>query len=100
MSDPAKTCREGLHWLEEECERRYQAPFSSLEENAQVEMLKTISDDRPEKTIENAGTRLFQFVKAEVIRGYYTSRDGLRALDYKGNAFYPESPGCPGHARG
>jgi hypothetical protein len=30
-----------------------------------------------------------------LIRGFYTSRLGLKELDYKGNAFYAESPSCP-----
>jgi hypothetical protein len=59
-----------------------------------LESLKLISDDRDEKGIETDGTRFFALIKAEVIRGYYTSKAGLEELDFKGNAFYAVSPGC------
>jgi len=26
--------------------------------------------------------------------GFYTSKEGLKELDYKGNSFYSVSPGC------
>jgi hypothetical protein len=38
--------------------------------------------------------KLFDIARNEVIRGYYTSAAGLQELDYKGNAYYTESPGC------
>src|SRR5260370_29976364 len=36
----------------------------------------------------------FRWFKSRVIEGFYTSREGLKELDYKGNSFYQESPGC------
>ena len=41
----------------------------------------------------------FTFLKAEAIRAYYTSRHGLRELNYKGNWYYAASPGCPGSGK-
>ena len=67
----------------------------ALTEDEHIGILKEVSDDRPDITTENAGTRLFKFIKAEAIRGFYTSRMGLKELDYRGNAFYAESPRCP-----
>lgn len=40
------------------------------------------------------GQPFYKFARQAAFDGYYTSRDGLKELDYKGNAFYPESPGC------
>jgi hypothetical protein len=68
-------CREGLARL---------VDFGSLEKQPQLDLLSSMS-----------GGRFFAFLKAEAIRGYYTSREGLAELDYKGNSFYKESPGCP-----
>lgn len=34
--------------------------------------------------------------KGQPIQRFYTSREGLRELNFKGNAFNVESPGC-GH---
>ncbi len=93
-SDPQKVYRQGLPWLAEESERRFNNSFLSLNEEQQIAVLKLISDDRSDKTNENSGTRIFQLIKSEVIRGFYTSKVGLKELDYKGNSFYVESPGC------
>jgi hypothetical protein len=95
-ADPQKICREGLHGLEDNSQRRYQQPFPDLNEGQQLELLRTISDDRSDKTQEDAGTRFFAWIKGEIIRGYYTSRSGLKELDYKGNEFYAQPPGCEG----
>ena len=69
--------------------------FLALTEDEQIGMLKEVSDDRPDIATENAGTRLFKVIKAEAIRGFYTSRMGLKELDNRSNAFYAESPRCP-----
>jgi hypothetical protein len=67
-------CREGLARL---------ADFGSLEKQRQLDLLSSMS-----------GGRFLAFIKAETIRGYYTSRDGLAELDYQGNSFYADCPGC------
>ena len=94
--DAQKTCRDGLRWLEEKSQERHQMSFLSMVPDQQLELLRVISDDRPDKSQENAGTRFFVWIKGETIRGYYTSQAGLKELDYRGNAFYAERPGCDG----
>lgn len=91
------TWREGLEWLADESTQRYRRAFLDLREAEQVELLNSISDDRPDQTLSHAGTRLFTLLKTQVTRGYYTSQAGLKELDYKGNTFYVECPGCEGH---
>jgi hypothetical protein len=34
------------------------------------------------------------YLRTMAIDGYYTSKEGLKELDYRGNSFYSESPGC------
>jgi gluconate 2-dehydrogenase subunit 3-like protein len=92
--EPERICREGLAWLEEESRRRFAKSFLDAGFAEQAELLKLISDARPDKSTVHAGTRLFDFLKAECIRGFYTSRIGLKELDYKGNSFYGEPPAC------
>jgi hypothetical protein len=96
-ADPQKVWREGLEWLAAESERRFGKPFRSLTESQQLELLKAISDDRADKTAGNAGTRLFDLLKTQTLHGFYTSRLGLQELDYKGNTYHAECPGCTGH---
>lgn len=95
--EPEPICRQGLDWLEAESRRRGGEPFVDLTQEQQLTLLTEIGDARPDKSADNAGTRLFGLIKHEMIRAYYTSRIGLRELDFKGNAFYAASPGCPGH---
>ncbi len=95
-AEPEGICREGLEWLDRESKKLYAGAFLSLEESQQIRVMDSISDTRPDLAHENPGTRLFAFLKRETVRGFYTSRLGLKELDYKGNGFYVECPGCTG----
>jgi len=92
--DAVRTCRQGLLWILSKAQSQHAADFLSLTADQQIAILDSISDDRADKEAQNAGTGLFSFLKAETIRGFYTSRAGLKELDFKGNAFYARSPGC------
>ena len=96
--EPERISKEGLAWLQQETERRSFRKFLTAPPTTQLELLASISDIRPDPAMSNAGTRLFAFLKAEAVRGYYTSRLGLRELNYAGNSFYGQSPGCGSHA--
>jgi len=89
--DPQKIWKEGLEWISTESTRRWGKPFLEAPPASQAEMLKSSSDRAGE---DDAGTRLFALLKNQVARGFYTSQRGLKELDYKGNAFYAECPGC------
>ena len=45
-------------------------------------------------SLENANDPFIAWMKRRTLDGFYTSRQGLQELDYKGNAFYAQSPGC------
>jgi hypothetical protein len=92
--DPRKICREGFEWLSSAARAKYAEDFLLLEQDQQIALLRSVSDERADRHSENAGTRLFDFLKSETIKGFYTSQVGLKELDYKGNAFYARSPGC------
>jgi hypothetical protein len=91
---PDQICREGLVWLTAESHRRSGRSFLDSGPELQSTLVRDISDIREDLSIENAGTRLFAFLKQESIRGFYTSQQGLKELDFKGNHFYARSPGC------
>lgn len=92
--EPERICKEGLAWLQQETERRSFTAFLKMPPATQLELLTSISDARPDAAVAHAGTRFFDFMKAEAVRGFYTSRVGLRELNYTGNSFYGQSPGC------
>ena len=96
--EPERICMEGLAWLQQESERRTFRAFLAVPRATQLELLASISDSRPDPAVRNAGTSFFAFLKAEAIRGYYTSRLGLKELNYAGNSFYGQSPGCGSHS--
>ena len=103
--EPEAVCRVGLAWLDAEVHNRFAIPFLDVQPDRQIEVVSAMSDvrtapqsdPRNDASVAHDGTRFFDFLKAETIRGYYTSRAGLQELNYAGNSFYGQSPGC-GHA--
>ena len=71
-------CRRGIESLRRES-------FFTLTESEQLAKLEAL---------ENSGDRFVLWLKQCVIDGFYTSKEGLKELDYQGNSFHAESPGC------
>ena len=92
--EPERVCREGLAWLGEESQRRFAKGFLDIDAGGQAELVRAISDARADGSATHAGTRLFGFLKEESVRGFYTSRLGLKELGNQGDSFYGQSPGC------
>ena len=92
--EPDRVCREGFAWLSEESQRRFAKGLLDVDAGGQTDLVESISDARPDRSATHAGTRLFEFLKEETIRGFYTSRLGLKELDSQKNTFYGQSPGC------
>lgn len=85
IENPAKICSYGLEWL-----RGRTQEFLLLRPGEQNAIVRAMS----EAGAATSGGQFFTFLKTETVKGFYTSRTGLRELDYKGNAFYARSPGC------
>jgi len=92
--EPEQVCREGLSWLSEESRRRYEKDFLTADPSAQLELVRSVSDTREDRSAINPGTRLYDFLKEECTRGFYTSRTGLNEIRFTGNSFYGQPPGC------
>jgi hypothetical protein len=87
---PDATARVGLCALHDLSTRLYGRDFLQLTEAEQVDLLRTAAK-------AEAGTedhKFFNLTRTQTIRAYYTSAQGLEELDYRGNAYYTESPGC------
>jgi hypothetical protein len=93
-ANPATICRDGIQWIREAAHAQHSREFMLLGVEQQTAILHSISDEANPKQSENSGTRFFALLKAETIRGFYTSGVGLKELNFKGNAFYARSPGC------
>ncbi len=95
-SDPKKVWRDGLAWLHEQSSRLSSGGFLALSQVQQANLLSRVekSTYAPSQS-EGPGPQLYLLLKRQMIEGYYTSQAGLKELDYQGNAFHGESPGCP-----
>jgi hypothetical protein len=76
-----------LHQL---CEEKYHSDFPSLTPTQREEVMRGISAIPSNSELKN----FYELVRNQAIRGYFTSAEGLKELDYKGNAYYPYCPGC------
>jgi len=93
--DEQKIWNEGLSWLKQEAAKLSTQGFLSLSEGQQAELLKTVADSASHTQPDSAATRFYRVLKRRTTEGYYTSQSGLKELDYQGNAFHPQPPGCP-----
>jgi len=89
-ADLVSIAHSGIAALHKSSMERYGGAFLSLGIERQSELLRSVSEMKAEDPLP----RFLGLIRAEAIRGYYTSAAGLKELDYKGNAYYGESPGC------
>ena len=88
-ADPASIARQGIADLNRACRDEHGKPFASLAISEQQDVVHSISTRQ-----ESSLRKFFELIRNEAIRGYYTSAEGLKELDYKGNSYYPYCPGC------
>ncbi len=93
-ADPQSTARAGLKALHEISLQTHGQDFLQLTEPQQIALLTSAGKDSTDNQPANPLRKFFELTRAESIRSYYTSAAGLEELDYKGNAYYTESPGC------
>lgn len=90
--DPATIVREGLKSLHELTINGHRVSFLDLTPAQQANVIQASGTE----AASPAYKKLFDVFRRESVRGYYTSAKGLEDLDYQGNAFYTECPGCEG----
>lgn len=89
-SNPQLIARAGLAALNDLSKAHHGKTFLKLAEPEQAHLMISSAADKPDSPLR----RFFEVMRTEAIRGYYTSPEGLKDLDYKGNAYYPQCPGC------
>lgn len=89
-SAPASAVREGLGALHKLCMDEHDRPFADLQSSQQQGIVRRSSSAVPGTPLRD----FYDLIRHEAIRGYYTSAEGLKELDYKGNTYYPFCPGC------
>lgn len=94
-ADPASVARQGVIDLNRMCRDEHGKPFASLAVSEQRDVVRSISTGK-----DSSLRKFFELIRNEAIRGYYTSAEGLKELDYKGNTYYPSCPGCESTPKG
>ena len=89
-SDPETVVRSGIAALEQLSIEHYGQGFLEIEESQQTKILATISRAEADRSLR----KFSETTRVEIVRGYYTSAEGLQELDYKGNWYYAACPGC------
>jgi hypothetical protein len=89
-ADPQTIARSGLDALQQLSTRTHEHEFLQLTDAQQAELITMIASSQPQSDLR----RLYDLARREATRAYYTSAEGLKELDYRGNAYYGESPGC------
>jgi hypothetical protein len=85
--------REGLGAVERLCQERFGKPLAEATEEQHDALLTTLSQNELKPT--SAAEHLFRALKSETIEAYYTSEIGLlQELQYKGNTYLADFPGC------
>jgi Gluconate 2-dehydrogenase subunit 3 len=88
--DPQSVARAGLSALRELSLQAHGREFLQLDSPQQTALLTSAGTAEPGNPLH----KFFEIARTEAICGYYTSAAGLEELDYKGNAYYTDSPGC------
>ncbi len=88
--DPQEVVRSGLRELQQHSIEGFGRGFLTLDEEQQAELIATIGTGKPDSPLR----KFFEAMRTEAIRGYYTTSDGLKELDYHGNWYYSSCPGC------
>lgn len=89
-ADPAKIAREGIPAWNKDAVARYGSGFMDLAAPKQEEFVHAVAAEETAKPAR----KFLEALRGEAIRGYYTSAQGLKELEYKGNAYHPSCPGC------
>jgi Gluconate 2-dehydrogenase subunit 3 len=88
--------RGGLVWLDRECVSRYDKMFVNCTDAERTKVLDDIS--WPSKTPPpgmSHGVAFFNTFRDLTASGFWTSKMGIKDLQYTGNVFVPEWKGCP-----
>ncbi|MGH9511730.1 MAG: gluconate 2-dehydrogenase subunit 3 family protein [Terriglobales bacterium] len=87
----------GLMWLDETCTDRYGLPYMQCSPEQQKEILDLIAYRK--NALADAslsqGIEFFAALRTMTLDGFFTSAPGIKYLQYIGNTYLAEFPGCP-----
>ncbi|MFN2635703.1 MAG: gluconate 2-dehydrogenase subunit 3 family protein [Gemmatimonadaceae bacterium] len=93
--DMQKWMRPGLAWIDAESQRRHGKNFADASVTEREAILNDVAwPDRAPATL-TAGVDFFNRFRDLTSSGFWSSRMGVKDLEYQGNTFVPEWNGCP-----
>jgi gluconate 2-dehydrogenase gamma chain len=90
-----KWMRDGLAWLDAQSNTRFSKPFSDATPEQREQILNDIAWPARAPTTLTAGASFFNRFRDLTSSGFWSSRIGVKDLQYQGNLFVPEWNGCP-----
>ena len=77
--------RGGLMWLDTQSEDRYGKPFMEASEDERIKIIDDIAYPNKAKPEMERGVTFFNTLRDLTATGFFTSPEGFKDLDYKGN---------------
>jgi hypothetical protein len=87
--------REGLAWLDAQSATRFSKSFADATVAQREQIVNDIAWPARATSTLNAGVRFFNNFRDMTASGFWSSRIGVKDLQYQGNKFVPEWNGCP-----
>ena len=87
----------GLAWLDSTCNDRYGKVFLECAAGQQTEVLDQIAyrENARKDPALAPGVKFFSLLRDLTTDGFFTSKIGIEYLEYIGNTYLAEFPGCP-----
>ena len=87
----------GVAWLDSRCNDRYGKVYLECEAEQQKEMLDLIAyrENAGKNPSLAPGVKFFALLRDLTTDGFFTSEIGIKYLQYIGNTYLAEFPGCP-----
>jgi gluconate 2-dehydrogenase gamma chain len=90
--------RGGLAWLDRECANRYDKMFVACTGAERAQVLDDIAWPSQAAPAMSHGVAFFNTFRDLTASGFWTSKMGIKDLQYMGNVFVAEWKGCPDEA--
>ena len=90
--------RGGLAWLDRECVTRFDKTFVNCTDAERTQVLDAIAWPQTAARELSHGVAFFNSFRDLTASGFWTSRMGIKDINYTGNVYVPEWKGCPDEA--
>ncbi len=87
--------RNGLGWLNAEARERFGKPFPDVTDDERIALVEDIAWPKRAKPEHEAGVQFFNAFRDLTSTGFWSSRMGVKDLNYQGNVAIAEWKGCP-----